>query len=583
MKSRFLSAVAVVGTSGLLIALAHAAGKTVESSSTSNIVEVAPQETTPQRIANLKLPSGFTITKFAELQNPRIIAVNPKNGDIYISQRDLGTVTLLKDTNHDGRADSQKVVFTRKVAHGLAIKNNQLFIVTIRELYKAPIKADGTLGKETEITNDLPDAGQHPNRTINFGPDGRLYMEVGSTTNAADERNEENATILQFDGNGRNRRVFASGLRNTIGFGWHPTTGRFWGWDQGMDTYGDNASKEEINEIKYGKRYGWPFVYEDGKLNSHPLPPAAFTRSDWRKQTTFPTIMYTAHSAGIQMAFYTGKQFPAEYRNDAFIALRGSWNRNPPSGYELARIHFDGAGKAVSVTPFVSGFLLKNPAPDTPWGHFGRLAGVAQLNDGSMLLSDDTNNIVYRIAYGAKNTPRPNVAAIDARKIAVDLVNAPKTISVTSNTFKNGGTIPLSSSAYGQNISPDLRWTGVPKGTKSLAIIMDDPIARSAKPTNHWLIANISPTTRSLPKGIKPGAIVAGGMQGGNIMGETAYYGPKPPADGLDHMYHIQVFALDHKLNLPSGYNRIAIFDAMAKGKVLAKGEIIGRYERKLY
>ncbi|BCM88550.1 hypothetical protein IAD21_00383 [Abditibacteriota bacterium] len=582
MKSHLLSPLVVLGASGLCIALASAA-VTVESSSTSNIVEVAPQETTPQRIANLKLPPGFTITKFAELQNPRMIAINPKNGDIYISQREPGTVTLLKDTNHDGRADVQKVVFTRKVAHGLAIKNNQLFIVTIRELYKAPIKADGTLGAATVITNDLPDAGQHPNRTINFGPDGRLYMSVGSTTNAANEQNEENATILQFDGNGRNRRVFASGLRNTIGFGWHPTTGRFWGWDQGMDTFGDNTSKEEINEIKYGKRYGWPFVYEDGKLNSHPLPPPAFTRADWRKLTTSPTLMHTAHSAGIELTFYTGKQFPAEYRNDAFIALRGSWNRNPPSGYELARIHFDQSGKPVSVTPFVSGFLLQNPAPHVKWGHFARLAGVAQMTDGSLLLSDDTNNTVYRIAYGAKNTPRRNVAAIDARKIAFDLMKAPSTIRVTSNTFANGGTIPTSSSAYGQNISPDLHWTGVPAGTKSLVLIMDDPIARSPKPANHWLIANIASSTRALPKGIKPNAMVAGGMQGGNLLGETAYYGPKPPADGLDHIYHLQVFALDRKVDLPSGFNRIAIFDAMAKAKVLAKGQIVGRYERKLF
>ncbi|RYX86751.1 YbhB/YbcL family Raf kinase inhibitor-like protein [bacterium] len=582
MKSHLLSPLAVIGASGLFVAIAGAA-VTVQSNSTSNVVEVTPEETTPQRIANLKLPAGFTITKFAELQNPRMIAVNPKNGDIYISQRYEGTVTLLKDTNHDGRADVQKVIFTRKMAHGIAIKGDQMYVTTIRDLYRAPIKTDGTLGATTQIANDLPDAGQHPNRTMNFGPDGRLYLSVGSTTNAANEQNEESATILQFDGNGRNRRVFASGLRNTIGFGWHPTTKRFWGWDHGIDTLGDNESKEEINELKYGKRYGWPFVYEDGKLISHPAPPPAFTREDWRKMTTNPTLMHTAHSAGLQMTFYTGNQFPAEYRNDAFIALRGSWNRNPPSGYQLARIHFDKAGKPVSVTPFVSGFLLDQPSPKVRWGHFARLAGVAQLPDGSLLLSDDTNNTVYRIAYGAKNTPRPMVAAIDARKIAFDLVKAPNTIRVTSSTFSNGGTIPTSSTAYGNNISPDLRWTGAPAGTKSVVLIMDDPIARSPKPANHWLIANISPTATSLPKGIKPNAMVAGGMQGGNLLGQTAYFGPKPPADGLDHMYHYQVFALDRKLELPSGYNRIALFDAMAKAKVLAKGQLVGRYERKLF
>lgn len=579
MRSRLLSPLTLLGATGVCAAIAGAA-VTVQSDSTSSIIEVTPQETTPQRIANLKLPAGFTITKFAEIQNPRVLAVNPKNGDIYVSSRDEGTVRLLKDANHDGRADSQRVVFKRKDAHGLAIKGNELFIVTVRELYKAPIKADGTLGKATLITNDLPDAGQHPNRTINFSPDGQLYMEIGSTTNAANEHNEENATIVQFDRNGRNRRVFATGLRNTIGFGWHPTTKRFWGWDQGMDTFGNNESKEEFNEIKYRKRYGWPFVYENGKLISHPLPPPQYTREDWRKMTTFPTLMYTAHSAGMQMQFYTGNQFPSEYRNDAFIALRGSWNRNPPSGYELARVHFDKSGKPVSITPFVSGFLLDSPAPNVRWGHFARLCGVAQMTDGSLLLSDDTNNTIYRIAYGAKNTPRPKVAAIDARKIAFDLVQAPNTITVTSKTFKNGGAIPVSSTAYDKNISPDLYWTGVPAGAKSLVLIMDDPVARSPKPANHWLIANIAPSTRSLPLNVKPDAMVAGGMQGGNLLGETAYFGPRPPADGLKHEYHLQVFALDRKLDLAPGYNRIALFDAMAKGKVLAKGQIIGKYER---
>ena len=578
MQTKFL---ATLGASGLLCAIAGAA-ITVESNSTSNVVETASLEVTPQRINNLQVPAGFKITKWAELQNPRIVAVNPKNGDVYISQRDPGTISLLRDSNGDGRADVQKVVFTRKNAHGIAIKNGEMFIVAIRDLYKAPIKADGTLGTVTQLANDLPDAGQHANRTINFGPDGRLYMEVGSTTNAANERNEENATILQFDGQGKNRRVFASGLRNTIGFGWHPPTKRFYGWDHGIDTLGDNESKEEINEIKFGKRYGWPFVYEDGKFISHPLPPAGYTREDWAKMTTFPTLMHTAHSAGIQMAFYTGNQFPAQYKNDAFIALRGSWNRNPPSGYQIARIRFDKAGKPTKVEPFISGFLVEDASPKIKWGNFARLAGVAQLKDGSMLFTDDTNNIVYRVAYGAKNTPRPNVAALDARLISSVIIDAPKTISVYSNTFKNGGRIPASSTAWHQNISPDIRWKNLPKGTQSVVLMTEDPIARSPKPATHWLVANIAPDASGLGKGVAPNSSPQGGQMGGNLLGQTAYFGPKPPADGLDHKYHFQVFALKKKLNLAPGYNRVALLDAMA-GNVLAQGELVGLYQRNPY
>jgi Raf kinase inhibitor-like YbhB/YbcL family protein len=588
--SNFFKTVALLSGSALISLPVLAQQKsppiTIQNNSTNNTVEVAAQETTPQRIANLQMPAGFTITKFAEMYNPRMIVVAP-NGTIYISQRSTGTLVMLKDTNRDGRADVQKVVATRKFLHGMAIRNNTMFFMTIRELYRAPIKSDGTLGKITLIDNTFPDAGQHPNRTLKFGPDGKLYISVGSTTNAANEPNEENATMLVADSNGRNRKVFASGLRNTIGFGWHPTTKRFIGWDHGIDTLGDDESKEEINELKMGKRYGWPFIYENGKMISHPLPPPAYTREDWRDMSQNPLLLHTAHSAGIQMAFYTGNQFPAQYRNDAFIALRGSWNRNPPSGYQIARIRFDRAGRPVQVLPFVSGFLLKDPAPKVPWGHFARLAGVAQHSDGSLLVSDDTNNIVYRIAYGAANTPRKLTSALDARKITSELseaINAPNTIVVTSNTFKNGGALPLRTTAYDKNISPDLRWYGVPKGTKSLVLMMEDPDSLSPKPFAHWLVANISPKAVGMasnqPMNERLAPLVA--MQGSNHTSSTGYFGPKPPADGIAHRYNFQVFALNSRLNLPSGYNRQALVDAM-RGKVLAKGKIVGRYQRNPY
>jgi Raf kinase inhibitor-like YbhB/YbcL family protein len=287
------------------------------------------------------------------------------------------------------------------------------------------------------------------------------------------------------------------------------------------------------------------------------------------------------------MAFYTGKQFPAEYRNDAFIALRGSWNRNPPSGYQLARIRFNQAGTPVAVVPFVSGFLLQDVAPNVPWGHFARLAGVAQHTDGSLLLSDDTNNIVYRIAYGAANTRRKMTTALDARKITSELpeaINAPNTIVVTSSKFKNNGAIPVSSTAYDKNISPDLRWTGVPRNTKSLVLMMEDPDSRSPKPFAHWLVANISPRATGLRANLPNSEMLAsvGAMQGSNHTSKTGYFGPKPPADGIAHRYNFQIFALDTRLNLPSGYNRQALVDAM-KGHVLAKGKIVGAYQRNPY
>jgi glucose/arabinose dehydrogenase len=164
------------------------------------------------------------------------------------------------------------------------------------------------------IIGDLPDGGQHPNRTIAVH-DGKLWITVGSTCNACDESNAENATILVANTDGTNRRIYASGLRNTIGFGWSPVSNKMFGMDQGMDLFGDDEQKEELNEIVDGAKYGWAYVYEDGKTNPHNVvpKPLGLTNEDWAKQSKKPTLLYTAHAAAMQMAFYTGAMFPAEY------------------------------------------------------------------------------------------------------------------------------------------------------------------------------------------------------------------------------------------------------------------------------
>ena len=182
------------------------------------------------------------------------------------------------------------------------------------------------------MIDDLPDGGQHPNRTIAV-KNGKLYISVGSTCNACNETDVENATMVTTDMNGKNRKIYASGLRNTIGFGWHPVSGKMFGMDHGIDWLGDNDQPEELNEIIEGKKYGWAYVYADGKINPQDEVPSnlGLTNEQWAQQSENPVLMYTAHSAPLQMAFYTGSQFPAEYKNDAFITMRGSWNSIPPS------------------------------------------------------------------------------------------------------------------------------------------------------------------------------------------------------------------------------------------------------------
>lgn len=361
-----------------------------------NVFEPALVAATDERIAQLKVPAGFAIAKFADqLGKPRMLAVS-SSGNVYVSSRAAGTVTLLQDTNGDGKVDNKRVVATIKDVHGLAIYGNRMYMVAIKELFVADISSDGSLGQPQQLLNDLPDGGQHPNRTIAFGPDGKLYITVGSTCNACIEPNKESATVLRANPDGSGRVVFAKGLRNTIGFGWHPVTKEMYGFDHGIDWLGDEDQREEFNMIKEGADYGWPHIYADGKYNPHPRP-EGISYAEYLAKTTLPVLLYQAHAAPLGMIFYTGNTgaattFPAEYTNDAFATMRGSWNRTQPSGYSVVRVHFEN-NKPVRVDDFVTGFLVNNNQ-----AQFGRPVGIATLPDGSLLFTDDNNGVIYRVS-----------------------------------------------------------------------------------------------------------------------------------------------------------------------------------------
>jgi glucose/arabinose dehydrogenase len=363
-----------------------------ETTTQTNIVKPAPLEATSERIAALGVPPGSKIEKFADgLKTPRVIVVGA-DGNLYVSSRDEGTISLL--AIRDGKAGPARTVLSKPNVHGMAINQGRLFYVTIREIFWSPINADGSLGPETRIVGDLPDAGQHPNRTLAFGPDGLLYVSVGSTCNDCEENNPENATLLRMKPDGTAREIVASGLRNTIAFAWQPGTGALYGLDNGVDAFGDDEQPEELNRIENGKKYGWPYILGNGM--KHPLrEPKKGTLDDWDKSSVRPAQTYTAHAASMQMVFADRSSLPAEYRGDAFATMHGSWNRKPPSGYEVVRIHFEN-GQPKSIQPFVSGFLVQQG--DGKWGRFARPFGLAVAADGSLLLGDEQNGILYRIS-----------------------------------------------------------------------------------------------------------------------------------------------------------------------------------------
>ncbi len=357
---------------------------------------------TPERLEfresllqQLKMPAGFRINVFAkDLGNPRNLAI-ASDGTVYVTRREQGDVLALRDLKGDGRADQiQTVASGHKYVNGITIHQNRLYFVTDRQLYALDLGKGGNVGKPKLLIDDLPDAGQHPNRTIAFGPDGLLYISVGSTCNACDETNNESATLLRAQPDGSKRTIYAQGLRNTIGFAWHPETKELWGLDHGSDWRGNDQPPEELNKIVQGADYGWPFCWGDRRpdvyLSSNPQ---GKTKEEYCAKTEAPVLTYTAHSAPLDLVFYTASQFPQEYRSDAFVTMRGSWNRNPPVGYKVVRIRYQ-QGKPVAFEDFITGFLNSQGT-----AQFGRPVGLAVAPDGSLLFTDDTNGVIYRVSY----------------------------------------------------------------------------------------------------------------------------------------------------------------------------------------
>lgn len=363
---------------------------------TAQSTTMAPEAVrpTPELMDRLSVPEGFEVGVFAQgLANPRMMVQGP-DGSVYVTQRDAGELTLLRDANGDGQADEMTTVFRNlDYLHGITYFDNALYLATDTELYRADL-AEGGVSEPQLLIDDLPDAGQHPNRTLAFGPDGLLYLTIGSTCNACIEPHPESATLLQVQPDGASRTIFAEGLRNTIGFGWHPETGELWGMDHGSDTRGDDIPPEELNRLIQGMNYGWPFCYGEQEPDDYfSMSPPGATKAEYCALTEPPVLTYQAHSAPIGMVFYTGEQFPEDYRGNAFVAMRGSWNRGEPVGYKVIRIPFEN-GEPGEPEDFLSGFLLEDGLR-----HFGRVAGLLVLQDGSLLVSEDTGGVIYRVSY----------------------------------------------------------------------------------------------------------------------------------------------------------------------------------------
>jgi len=392
----------VIGCYAVSLADAHAQkGQPPKEITNAQVVTHFPEHVDfdESMVDRITVPTGFKVIVAASgLGKPRMLAFDER-GSLYITRRDQGDVLQLKDINNDGRFEELHTVVSQfPGVHGIAIKDGYLYLCSNRELKRGRIQKDNTVGELELLIKDLPDGGQHGNRTIAFGPNGMLYITVGSDCNDCNESNPEHATILAATPDGSQRKIYARGLRNTIGIDWHPRTGELWGADNGTDWRGDEVPEEELNKIVEGGHYGWPLIYGNRIPDETREEPPGSTKEAFAKTTEAPAMTFPAHSAPINLLFLDGaKNFPEEYKDDALISFHGSWNRQEPEGYKIKRIIFED-GKPVKQEDFFSGFLSADGK-----SRFGRPAGLAVSPQGNLYISDDANGVIYCVNASSKN------------------------------------------------------------------------------------------------------------------------------------------------------------------------------------
>ncbi|MEO1049184.1 MAG: sorbosone dehydrogenase family protein [Bacteroidota bacterium] len=337
----------------------------------------------------INLPTGFKIDVFAEVDNARSLAMSP-SGTIYVGNRAGDKVYAVKDTDGDYEADKKYVLASGlRMPNGVAFKDGDLYIAEVSRILKLE-NIESNLDnppKPKVIYDDYPTDRHHGWKYIAFGPDGKLYVPVGAPCNIC-ESDEIYASITRINPDGTGLEIYAKGVRNTVGFTWHPETGDLWFTDNGRDHLGDNFPACELNKAtKKGMHFGYPYCHA-GDI-ADPDYGDKFACSDF----TIPARKLDPHVAPLGVKFYQGDMFPASYKKQVFIAEHGSWNRSRKIGYRVSLVKFEG-DRVVSYEPFADGWL--NSSTQDAWG---RPVDVLELPDGSMLVSDDFANVIYRITY----------------------------------------------------------------------------------------------------------------------------------------------------------------------------------------
>lgn len=363
----------------------------------------------------IRLQPGFKLSVFANLPkltkdiqrlDPRLMAFDA-DGNLFVSITRRGKVIMLTDIDHDGMADSVVTVADNLNApHGLTFVGAKLYVANQDSIIVLE-KNDGRWPTKAPVTivKDLPTGG-HTYKTLKLGPDGLLYINVGSSCNVCNESDALRATILRYTTEGKPAGaittlgrhapspIYASGLRNTQGFAWHPSTKNMYATNNGADNRSatkngkanDELPPEHLNQIEANKHYGWPYCWGNQFADPNFEGSPGFC-----KNTTPPVVTFTSHSTPIGITFLQDSNFAPAYKQDAIVALHGSWNRKEHSGYKLVRVKFENDKPAV-VEDFATGWINENEA-------WGRPVDVTLGPDGALYVSDDRASLIYRITY----------------------------------------------------------------------------------------------------------------------------------------------------------------------------------------
>jgi glucose/arabinose dehydrogenase len=337
---------------------------------------------------NIKLPARFHVSIFAEVPNARSMTLGSK-GTVFVGNRSGDSVYAVVDADADGKADHVYAIAAGLDSpNGVAFRDGALYVAeNSRILRFDEIEKNLTRPPKPVVVNDTyPKDRSHGWKFIAFGPDGKLYVPVGAPCNICERSEPIYASITRSNPDGTGREVFAHGVRNTVGFDWHPRTSELWFTDNGRDWMGDDMPADELNRAhQKGMHFGYPYIHQGD------VPDPEYGKGKKPDEFTPPVRKLGPHVAALGMRFYTGRMFPEDYRGQIFIAEHGSWNRSTPIGYRVSLVKLSGS-QAVSYEPFAEGWLQGRRA-------WGRPVDVLVMPDGALLVSDDKAGVIYRIAY----------------------------------------------------------------------------------------------------------------------------------------------------------------------------------------